>query len=181
MANNKQERECPCGIVFKPAIRSSIKYCSDQCRNRFGYNLNKSADSTRICSKCGETKNVVDFRVNKITASGQKRYRGECKACNSKYSWEVKLEKVFNITPEYYYELLQLQNNCCAICDIKMEETNKRLIVDHDHETGLVRGLLCDSCNLGIGKLKDSEELLMKAVNYIEKNRLEIKEGGYHK
>jgi len=135
------------------------------------------------CNRCFREFPEESFPSNG-TYKGRAMKRPECRECRKMhsrdYSWRLKLEKVFGITPEFYYEMLKMQNNQCAICSIEMEKTNKRLIVDHDHETGLIRGLLCDSCNLGIGKLKDSEELLMKAANYIANNKIEIKEGDYH-
>lgn len=67
------------------------------------------------------------------------------------------------------------QNAACAICK-KFEEmfdkrTNKKkhLCVDHDHKTGKVRGLLCHSCNLGLGKFKDNISSLKTAITYLSK------------
>ena len=65
------------------------------------------------------------------------------------------------------------QDNKCAICE--QPETTKRydkvmeLSVDHDHETGQVRGLLCCTCNRALGLFKDSSTILKKATNYFEK------------
>lgn len=70
--------------------------------------------------------------------------------------------------------MIALQGNKCAICG--SEETDKRrgklraLAVDHDHETGKVRGLLCGACNKGIGLLKDDAEILRKAAAYLDKH-----------
>lgn len=72
-----------------------------------------------------------------------------------------------------YDEKLAAQNGVCAICS--EPETVIRagkilpLVVDHNHKTGAVRGLLCNGCNTGIGKLKDSRELLLKAIQYLDR------------
>jgi hypothetical protein len=65
--------------------------------------------------------------------------------------------------------MLADQNNCCAICDSHVTLFKKQLAVDHNHETGEVRGLLCLACNGGIGKLKDSIPMLEKAIKYLKK------------
>lgn len=78
-----------------------------------------------------------------------------------------KLKKNFGITCEEYHAVLEKQNGCCAIC-FGIDEDVK-LAVDHDHETGKIRGLLCRSCNVGIGHLKDSKTVLASALAYLEK------------
>lgn len=71
--------------------------------------------------------------------------------------------KKYGITKEEYLQKVQEQDGRCAIC--KVIEPNLR--VDHNHETNVIRGLLCDACNLGLGKFKDNLELLKKAVEYL--------------
>lgn len=78
------------------------------------------------------------------------------------------LKKKFGITPEQYDDLLTKQGGKCAICGTTSNFTFKNLCVDHDHKTGLVRGLLCLNCNTALGQLKDSTDLLLKAVDYLE-------------
>lgn len=76
---------------------------------------------------------------------------------------------------EQYDEMLKAQDNVCAICG--SEETYVRygvvgkLAIDHDHETGQVRGLLCSRCNSGIGLLGDDPERAQAAVDYLMEHR----------
>jgi hypothetical protein len=93
---------------------------------------------------------------------------------NKNRSRNVYLKRVFGITLEEYNNLMVKQNNCCAICGEPPVIGEKSFPVDHDHETGKVRGLLCRGCNVGIGNLKDSVELLEKAIMYIKKFREDI-------
>jgi hypothetical protein len=82
------------------------------------------------------------------------------------------LKKYYGISLEKFNEMMESQNGFCAIC----KESEKRMIrgknadlsVDHDHKTGKVRGLLCYSCNTGIGKLKDDRNVLLSAVKYLD-------------
>jgi hypothetical protein len=79
----------------------------------------------------------------------------------------------YGLTRKGYAALLEAQNHACAICKTPhIEENNKRLFIDHDHEVGhkAVRGLLCSTCNLGIGYFKDNPDLLRAAAEYLERN-----------
>ena len=68
--------------------------------------------------------------------------------------------------------MLKLQNHKCAICELdEVDSLHGKLSVDHCHRTGKIRGLLCVNCNTAIGKLKDSDALLQKAINYLVKHR----------
>jgi len=78
----------------------------------------------------------------------------------------TQLKRYFGITLKKYDELLNKQNNGCAICD--GPPGKRSFSVDHDHITGKVRGLLCRGCNVGIGNLKDDPKLLEKAITYIK-------------
>ncbi|MGC2661792.1 MAG: endonuclease VII domain-containing protein [Bryobacteraceae bacterium] len=81
----------------------------------------------------------------------------------------------FNITIEQYNEMLQLQNNVCAICfepekaKVRGADYLKSLAVDHCHISNSIRGLLCDTCNRGLGYFHDSIEKLEKAITYLKK------------
>lgn len=75
--------------------------------------------------------------------------------------------RAYGISPERYREMLEEQGNRCAIC----RGENKRLMaIDHDHKTGKVRGLLCDSCNLSLGHI-EIDGFLEKALKYIAQYR----------
>lgn len=68
-----------------------------------------------------------------------------------------------------YDEMLKAQNGLCAICHNPPKEYDS-LVVDHDHATGYVRGLLCRSCNIGLGHFRDSSENLSNAAEYLKKS-----------
>lgn len=84
---------------------------------------------------------------------------------------EERLKALYKLTLKDYEIMLVKQDNRCAICNRISESV---LHVDHDHESGKIRGLLCGSCNRGLGSLGDSIELLEKAISYLKKIRPEL-------
>lgn len=79
-----------------------------------------------------------------------------------------KIKQKYGISKEQYEEMVSRQGGLCAICRFPNE---KPLRVDHNHDTNAVRGLLCDSCNQGIGQLKDDVQILKAAIAYLEAHR----------
>ena len=87
------------------------------------------------------------------------------------------LKSKYGVDAEYYDDLLEGQRGVCAICKSPGVEINTtsgraqlRLCVDHDHRTGMIRGLLCTQCNRAIGLLKDSVEVLEAAIGYLRRS-----------
>lgn len=80
------------------------------------------------------------------------------------------LKKKYGMSENDYAEMLDRQGNVCAICGEQDANGQRRLVVDHDHATGKVRGLLCNTCNLGIGYLKDNTSILTSAIEYLTKD-----------
>lgn len=86
-------------------------------------------------------------------------------------AWVRRLKKHYGLTVGQYQQMLDRQNGTCAICDgpPKGKGADRgRYHVDHCHETGKVRGLLCSSCNLAIGYLGDDARRVRRAARYIE-------------
>ena len=82
------------------------------------------------------------------------------------------LKKKFGITLDEFNVMVKNQNGVYAICGKPENKTGcrgtKNLSVDHNHETGKIRGLLCYKCNLGIGNFLENGKLLTKAINYLK-------------
>lgn len=81
---------------------------------------------------------------------------------------DYRLQWAYGITEQEFVEILESQNYCCRICEKHEIDNSKNLSVDHNHDTGKVRGLLCDACNRGLGMLKDSPLILQKALDYLK-------------
>jgi hypothetical protein len=82
------------------------------------------------------------------------------------------VRRQYGITLAEYEQMLRDQNNKCAICKNEDEVEGRRLAIDHCHESGNVRGLLCGKCNRGIGLFYDNKELLNNAISYLTKYAL---------
>jgi len=149
----------------------------------------------KICSRCKESKQLSSFYNDRTQKGGKSR---RCKDCAKQVSrsWRLSDEgrakekwrqasrkyqrskvylKKYGITEEYYFLMLDAQGGCCAVCRIPAEASRGRnpgrLVIDHDHITGVVRGLLCSPCNTAIGLFQDSPTLLKSAENYLLKNK----------
>lgn len=81
--------------------------------------------------------------------------------------------KKYGLTEEDYYILFEKQNGQCAICGSEGSPTGvdkNRLVVDHDHDSGMVRSLLCSKCNTGLGMFLDRSENIEKAAAYLREH-----------
>jgi len=80
------------------------------------------------------------------------------------------LKAAYNLTPVGYNLLLKKQKNVCATCGVSQSRLKKYLFVDHDHKTNRIRGLLCCSCNFGLGSFKDNKRILKSAITYLKRD-----------
>lgn len=104
----------------------------------------------------------------KIKISNKKYYR-ENKEFVKLTNWRCNIKRRYGITIKQYDTMYEQQDGHCAICG---KELIKGVVngccIDHCHETGKVRGLLCDSCNVGLGRFNDNPDTLIKASSYIK-------------
>ena len=118
---------------------------------------------------CGRYLPVTAFHKNKARPDG---LNYSCRECWADYQAEQCLMRVFGISKATFERMLKSQGGGCAICETKlgMVRAGKqlRLCVDHCHSTGMVRGILCNSCNNGLGRFKDDPELLERAARYLK-------------
>lgn len=96
---------------------------------------------------------------DRLRAANSERYRKN----RDRYLSNQQL-KTYGLTGDQYKALLLGQGNACAVC---REPFSKRPAVDHDHKTGAVRGLLCGSCNGGLGLFRDNPAFLAAAIAYL--------------
>lgn len=131
----------------------------------------------KVCRTCNETKPKTDFYRN----------HGKCKPCYASHRREhesrhpktlrrYRLNSRYGLTPECVRDLLREQGDVCAICaveltvDVGYNDAKPVGVVDHNHRTGAVRGVLCQSCNLMLGKAYDGPEVLERAAEYLRQH-----------
>lgn len=118
----------------------------------------------KTCADCGVEKPVDEFYTR--WPSAKNYVRSLCIPCDRRSSEDRRLRKRYGITKAEYDQMHANQQGLCALCG-REESLNKNLAVDHDHQTGKVRALLCGACNRGLGFLGDDATLLQRATNYV--------------
>lgn len=149
------------------------------------------AKALRLCRGCDTWKRISEFhkgasrcqecRIVATAARAQLRARDPAfletrrragrawAARNRPRARNAHLLRSFGITSEQYDELLKQQGSVCAICRRQQADRRRRLAVDHDHNTGRIRGLLCDPCNQILGIANDDPKLLARAIEHLTK------------
>jgi hypothetical protein len=139
--------------------------------------LSRPQPPTKSCSRC---KTVYPREHFGIRRNNPRWARSWCKNCESikakewaashpegvKRNNRASAIRRMRVTPEEFDRLNTEQKGVCRICG-RPNENGKRLFIDHDHETGKVRGLTCDRCNTGLGMFRDNPILLEAAAAYL--------------
>ena len=149
--------------------------------SRQPHSCSKCQPGKRYCHGCREHLPIEAFCKKSGTADGLS-YR--CRKCYSTYYQanrhdiaHTRRKYVYGINEDDYNTLLREQGGRCAICRTLPDQgrsgrgSRYRLCIDHDHATGKIRGLLCSSCNTGIGLLRHDPQLLETAINYLLSKR----------
>ena len=124
----------------------------------------------KICLSCGLLKEVDDFAINQTRSGGTKVRRPRCEDCftadsGRRMNPRVRRDYLAENGPEMG-DLWQ-----CPLCKkYSIAYVNVKIVVDHDQETGNPRGIICDSCNTGLGRFKNGENLLQDAMEYIRRH-----------
>lgn len=129
------------------------------------------------CKKCKCTLPIDKFQKDVSKKDG---VRPECKTCTAakrKERYNVQSVRVNNLNKKFkgkdpikfYEDSFKKQKGCCAICSSPENGRYNHLSIDHDHSTGVLRGLLCNNCNRALGLFKDNADVLLKAVDYLRK------------
>jgi hypothetical protein len=125
-------------------------------------------DGLAVCKSCGLEKVRDEF-------PGLHYGKYRCRDCLAVDNHKQQVRRQGRTVKEYE-ALLEKQNGQCAICGVREGHRSCRgrecrLAIDHDHRTGAVRGLLCNNCNRGLGRFKDSADLLKAALRYLQREQ----------
>ena len=143
-----------CGTLFSKEGKRSIVFCSDNCRSVIAtkraekLKAKKTAKPSFQCIWCKKTCNR----------------KNTSKYCSRNCLKEASRCSNYDLSRPEFIELKQASNDICEICNER-----PATCIDHCHDTGKVRGLVCNKCNSGLGLLGDNLDSLMAAVNYLKK------------
>jgi hypothetical protein len=144
--------------------RTKTKRCPKcgrrRTRGRFPFSGDGQIPPNLHCKDC-----VPDTKGR--TQKYARKWYSENKERLKRYSRNDHLKRMYGTTLEEYDAMESRQNGVCLICG--MPPGAGRLCVDHDHDTGKIRGLLCHNCNAGIGLFREDINLIRKAVEYLGK------------
>lgn len=158
---------CSNCIRIKRHVVVERKTCNKCCVSKpttAYYKYKSSGNPRSICRDCQHAIRVERYKNNpELKEIASVKNSINCKA-NQKNKYIQSLKKSYGITEDQYNNMLDACGNRCEICKT---DSARRLVIDHDHISGKVRGLLCDKCNVAIGGLGDSSESLLAAVDYL--------------
>jgi hypothetical protein len=182
-SSNESEKQCPdCKLVksFVDFRRNAARpdglafYCKACARRRdaTSYRQRRNAAGHAVrerievpaghlrCSLCESIKPSANFGRAPYQANGRSSW---CKPCKAQRQRQSRFERLYGMTEQAVAELIDAQGGLCAICQYR-----PAVHVDHDHVTGVVRGVLCFPCNAALGHFKDRIDLLGRAQSYLE-------------
>jgi len=171
-------RHCNTNKKEEQYNKSTSRCNNCESKRKLKYKDTPKIDVTeKECFTCKKTKSLGDFHNDRRTPTGK---TSSCKECASermkRWYWDASsarkqsikegtLRRSFGISLDEYYRMLEDQKGFCVICGNK--DKTRYLAVDHNHETGEIRGLLCSQCNTGLGCFKDNLQLLTNAYDYL--------------
>lgn len=143
----------------------------------------------KVCKKCGLAKPLSEYSHKRPT--GRKPgLQPRCKECAKQDTkeWNTRnkttqrdryLKRTYGISENEYNAMLLSQNNACLLCKTEFSDGwgANAPVVDHCHNTGKVRGILCNECNRGLGYFHDNKETLMNAIKYLSNDDLTFEIG----
>lgn len=187
----KEKRVCVRGhamVAANMTFNGGVKMCR-LCRNEREAERRKRV-ACGVVIKQDRSQQKVCKRGHDLTAENTYINKGHrsCRTCRRLYKKHARKNKLafmrteyrrenlkrYGITLEIYQEMFSRQRGVCAICkNPTNHKYGRRLDVDHDHATGIVRGLLCCKCNRGLGYFRDNADYLIQAALYLQSQTIQ--------
>lgn len=166
--------------MIDDAKASGLRWCAGKCKAFLPADkFYSAAESLKQCIECGQRANR-NFAANRTPEEKRElaKYASEFRLNNPEQVRDAWLRSKYGVGPEWYGDKLAEQDGHCALCDALVDgrklskralitEPSKYLVVDHDHETGLVRGLLCAKCNTALARVEYIKEWATRALAYL--------------
>lgn len=178
-STNRQKRIWCRTCCARPKVRYTCAGCESEFErtNRGGRQRVHLCDACEQHSKwCSKCKNVLP--LNSFSISNDKRdgRASNCKECHTAHysslsseEKRVRIVRRFGLTVDEWTSMRDKQAGVCAICGTL--RGTRGLVIDHDHESGRVRALLCSPCNTALGSMRDDPARLRAAADYVERHR----------
>ena len=145
----KGDRKTNCGICKSLKIERNGRSICPICARRYALDFYHKNPKKPLTDLQKESKYKNRKKTRKSGLSNQKVYA---------------MKHRYGITEEEYLTISKRQNDLCGVC---REKLSNDVLVDHDHTTGNVRGLLCRHCNFALGLFKDDINKLKQAISYL--------------
>ena len=155
----KSLEEFPKRKRYRDGIGSWCRSCCKKVDQKWAAN---NPEKTRAYVK--KYRKANPGKVNKRNQDWRKANPAKVK----EWKWASNLKAQFGLTPEDYQEILDEQGGGCKICGKTARQNKKRLAVDHVQKPWQIRGILCNSCNRGLGCFRDDLTLLSRAIEYLQ-------------
>ena len=140
------------------------RYCE---KDSFKLEFSEVEITNKLCTLCYENKPFDEFLKNVRYKDGHYKH---CKKCHYEvYGRDAHYRRSYGVTQYQYNQMVLDQNNKCKVCELDAGDGQfTRLVVDHCHKNNEFRGLICQSCNMALGNVKDNSETLRKLADYLD-------------
>jgi hypothetical protein len=171
---------------FKVGETPRCRVCNQDLLVGENWCMSHSVNFNYICNECNRIKNLSyvkskesharsieygrKYRENPEKTESRKQATKRWRESHKEYIKDKALQKNYGITLKEFHLLLSHQNNKCAICEVEFTENMPYKHVDHEHSSGIVRGILCVACNQGIGSFKDNPIVIRLSIDYLKKH-----------
>ncbi len=155
-------------LVFLPGMNQQFFVLKSHTSNVDIYKTGKGNDK-KICNVCFVLKPMDEFQINQTDAKGRKTRRPSCNICRQ----DIDRRSIPSREKKEAQRLRPKKGTLwqCPICrKMGIVGVNVKVVADHDHYAGRWRGFLCDSCNTGLGRLKNGENYLLNAIAYLKEH-----------
>ena len=149
-------------------VSEAVKHCpkceQEKFFSAFGKDKSKKTGLSSYCLDCAKSSRKINYTKNLVK---EKQKLTDYYKANKEKFHAYSLKSLYGVSAEKYKEMQAQQGYMCQICKTHESNLKRKLFVDHCHETGKVRGLLCQHCNTMLGNAKDNVLVLQSAINYL--------------
>ena len=149
-------------------VSEAVKRCprceQEKFSSAFGKDKSKKTGLSSYCLDCVNANRKIHYAKN---PAKEKHKLTEYYKFNKEKFRAYSLKALYGVSAEKYKEMQAQQGHMCQICKTHESNLKRKLFADHCHETGKVRGLLCQYCNTMLGNAKDNVLVLQSAINYL--------------